>query len=246
MAFRRGFRRRKPTVAWLPILGQNDGSTDGYLEDTLAFGPGVGDANTATQLHAIVPDYPAEAIGGAVETLADLRGSGYRLRRIVGKFAVGVDRDGGDGGQTTYPEAVLVTAGYIILRVDTATGAPLQAATPRNYSLLDPDNTRDPWIWRRSWVLGNPFGFAGAGGANTALAQSPSTNTQFGSVSDGPHIDQSTARRVTLEERLIFIVTCVALRGLAASVAGRIRYCLEARYLTSPLTVMGNKRNASR
>lgn len=243
MAFRR--RRGKPSVAWLPVLGQNDGSTDLWLRDALVVNPGLGAANISTNLHSLVPDYPAEAAQvGAIETMADYQGSGYRLRRIVGKFFCGIDPDIGDGQATIYPEAALVAAGLIILRVDTATGAPLQAATPLQYSPLGRDNVRDPWIWRRSWLLGNSFAYNGSGGSS--YIEFPFTTADYGSAYDGPHIDQKTARRVALEERLILCISAVNVGGLAATTAGRIRYVYDARYLTSPLRVSGNRRNASR
>jgi len=245
VAIRRSFRRRKPTVAWLPVLGQGSGSTNLWLEGLITVLPGGGATNISTTIHALVVDYPAEAVQTAqVETLADYQGSGYRLRRIVGKFNCGLDQPVGDG-QTSYPNAVLVGAGLIVLRVDSATGAPLRAATPGDYSPLARDNVRDPWIWRRTWLLGADLASTPT---TTAGGFFPETNSYYGSAADGPHIDQKTARRIGAEERLILAVSTVYLNELsgAATTANTVRYCYEARYLTSPLRVNGNKRNASR
>lgn len=240
MAFR---KRRKASVSWLPVLGQNTGSTDSWLEDAINVQNTVGAAGISTNIHALTVDYPAEAVQSVqVESLSDYQGSGYRLRRIVGKFYCGMDPDIGDA-QTTYPQGALVAAGLIVLRVDTATGAPLRAATPIDYSPLGRDNVRDPWIWRRTWVLSDPFG---ASPVNVAIGLFGQTNMEYGSVYDGPHIDQKTARRIALEERLFLVVSTAPLRGITPTTAGRVRYVYEARYLTSPIRISGNRRNASR
>jgi len=241
MAFRG--RRRRAAVAWLPVLGQNDGSTDSWIEGSITVQNTVGAAGISTTLHALTVDYPAEAVQTAqVESLSDYQGSGYRLRRIVGKFYCAMDPDVGDA-QTVFPQGALVAAGLIVLRVDSSTGAPLQAATPGVYSPLARDNVRDPWIWRRTWVLSDPFG---SQPVTVATALWPQANSEYGSAWDGPHIDQKTARRISSEERLILAISTVPLRGITPTTAGRVRYTYEARYLTSPLRVMGNRRNASR
>lgn len=242
MAFR---RRRKPTVSWLPNLGQGPSSLN--LDLTGSVTVSATPFTISTSLHAVVPDYPAEAIraaaGGGIPTISDFEGSGYRLRRIVGKFYCAADQIIG-GAQDTRPTTALVGAGLIILRVRESDGAPLRAATPNDYSPLGLDNVRDPWIWRRTWLLSNEFG----GGGQTptlGLAYFPFTNVEYGSAWDGPHIDQKTARRVSAEERLFLVVSAVNPAN-AADADGGVRYVYEARYLTSPLKVMGNRRNASR
>lgn len=243
MAFRRGFRRRKPTVNWLPTLGQGDNSANLVIIGALGVDPtGV----ISTTVHSLIPDYPAEAITGTTpQTLADFQGSGYRLRRIVGKFNCASSQNLG-GDPTIYVPSTMVCAGLIILRVDDNTGAPLRSVTPSDYSPLGLENVRDPWIWRRSWTLSNSFAFGGT--TNAAEVEFPRTNAEYGSAWDGPHIDQKTARRVGLEERLFLVISTqnVERSPRAANTAGLIYYNYEARYVSSPLRVSGNKRNASR
>lgn len=242
------FKRRKPVVSWLPNLGQGPDSSWLPFTGSLGFGGAAGPAGMGTAVAAVVPDYPAEAIrataGAGLPTLADFEGSGYRLRRIVGKLFVGVWQQVGDPQANDYPTSVLVSAGFIVLRTTEDTGAPLRAATPNDYSPLDLDNVRDPWIWRRSWRLANEFG---QGPTTPVLSQSyePPVNSGYGSAVDGPHIDQRTARRITAEERLFFVISAMNIANSAAA-AGTIEWCLDVRYLTSPLRVIGNRRNASR
>lgn len=242
MAFRRGFRRRKPTVAWLPLLGQGANSGDSFITSSI----GVNTSTIATTIHSLLPDYPAESVQNVqVESLADYQASGYRLHRVVGKFFACMDqRQSVD--QTIYPAWALLAAGLMVLRVDATNGAPLQAATPLNYSPLNRDNTRDPWIWRRSWLLSDSFANIGAN-IDIGTQEFPRTNAEYGSAWDGPHIDQKTNRRVSAEERLFLIVSTVwPNNGVQPTQAGQIRYVYEARYLSSPMRVMGNRRNASR
>lgn len=241
MAFRG--KRRRPSVAWLPLLGQGGQSSFSFIATTMGVDPTFA---LSTSIHSLVPDYPAEAgVATQLQSLADFQESGYRLRRIVGKFNVATDQRLGVEGVTIYPEIVLVGAGLIILRVDPINGAPLMAATPGYYSPLAINNARDPWIWRRTWVLSNDL--ADGGVVNTAASEFPRANAEYGSAWDGPHIDQKTARRVSAEERLFLVVSNqVPDIGITPNTASTIRYVYEARYLTSPLRVMGNKRNASR
>lgn len=245
MAFRKGFRR-KPAVQWLPITGYGEGSSNSYIASTLSLQPG---GTISTTVHSLVPDYPAEAIlaGAQLPTLADYGASGYRLRRIVGKIMVGTDEFLGDPQvPTQYPECAWVGAGFMVLRVDPTNGAPLNAATPGEYSPLDRDSIRDPWIWRRTWFVGNDLALGP--GLATTMGQLPRNNLEYGAGTwDGPHVDAKTNRRVSAEERLFLIVSCQMVNNsVVPNTAGVVRYAAEFRYLTSPLRVMGNRRNASR
>lgn len=237
------FRKRKPTVAWLPLLGQGQGSNRSYIADGLAI---AFNGDIVTAVHSLVPDYPAESVQNVqVESLADYQESGYRLRRVVGKIYVAANQYVGDG-QNTYPTNALVGAGLIVLRVDATTGAPLRAATPSYYSPLDRDNTRDPWIWRRTWLVSNSFAVP-PGVSVSGNLEFPRTNAEYGSAWDGPHIDQKTARKVSAEERLFLVISTQWPQfGTPGTQDGGVVYTYEARYLTSPLRVMGNRHNASR
>lgn len=240
------FRRRKPTVAWLPHTPHDESEIQGWIQGTNNNNFTPGDINTT--IHSLTVDYPAEAIRSATEhpTMADYEASGYRLRRVVGKIFVGVRQDIGAVGPPAadYPTNVLVGAGFMVLRVDTGTGAPLAIANPNSYSPLWLDNQRDPWIWRRTWLLTNEFG-SSQGASPLGLSQAPTFNGDYGSVQDGPHIDQKTARRIGPEERLFFILSTVNV-GDAAESTGTTEWILDYRLLGSPLKVMGNRRNASR
>lgn len=233
------FRRRKPAVAWLPHVAHNEQNpVVGWWDGSFTVPAAVD--TLSTQVFSMVPDYPAEAVraAGALPTMADFEASAYRLRRIVGKCFVTVEQATPSQGNTQ-PQVALVGAGIIVLKVEEQTGAPL-VATANHYSPLDNDSTGDPWIWRRTWLLGNDFAVA-----SSTLTGIPRSSMDYGSVYDGPHIDQKTARRIAKEERLFFILSVVN-PFTAASENGVGYFVLDYRVLASPAKVMGNRRNASR
>jgi len=245
-------RRRKPRVVWLPqdpffaIDSQSTaGSTVMRATDSLSGAPAAGvPGNSVTFIAPVVRDAPPNPLT-ATNSLADINESGYRLRRIVGKFWCFATQTPADD---TSPGAACVTAAFIILRVDsTATGTPLNTGiTPA--TIVD---TEAPWIWRRSWIVVNngslnsiPFGDNNtAANAPTALA----SNQNLGGNADGAHIDQKTARIVGPDERLFLVVTATDLTG-ASDIQDPmvLDYVWDVRVLASMRSNVGNRRNASR
>jgi len=255
-------RRRKPRVVWLPTFGHA----------TSAFGEVVGGAagisgqlnfDTDEVIYDAFPVTfdqsvdPAQAqaqqpVGGIyVPNLQDLvSGNEYRLRRIVGKIFIGVTSDETDDPAQQSALAD-VAVGFIVARTDDD-GAPTTDFTEVNP--LQHQSMEDPWIWRRRWIL-NPYGnVRQADLANNALDlpgfhMYPSTNAGYGSASDGPHIDQKTARVIHHQERLYCIV---AVRqwtwgGDQQNAGMQLSYLLDYRLLASLRPgSSGNRRNASR
>lgn len=244
MAFR---RRRKSSVLWLPHVAPDNNPDQGWWTGTIS-APALSTTAPATQVVALTTDYPMEAVRATqVPSMSDLVDDGYRLRRIVGKAFVALDQTVATVG-ATYPVLVLIGAGFIVLRVDEETGAPLRLADLTRYSPLELDNTQDPWIWRRAWVLSNPYGTATAISTANGL-MGPASNVDYGSASDGPHIDQTTARRVSKEERLFWVISAKTIAtGTDAQLVqpADVRWILDYRLLASPMKIMGNRRNASR
>jgi len=150
------FRRRKPAVAWLPHVQHNAQAPQvGWWISS--FTVAAAQNTIGTSIFTMLPDYPAEAIrqAGDLPSLADFEGSAYRLRRIVGKLFIGLDQTITQAPDSR-PKNALIGAGFIILKVDENTGAPINP-TANSYSPLDNNNLRDPWIWRRTWMLTNDF-----------------------------------------------------------------------------------------
>lgn len=232
--------RRKPRVVWLPASTERSfipSSATTLIGTSFVISGPAG--NFATQASPIVVDVPAGSTTDA--TLSDFEGSAYRLRRIVGKIFAGIKAT----EFTVEPGAIIFYAGFIVLRVDTA-GNPLAGiANLINYhpGLLEAE--RDPWIWRRSWLLGNRIvdapSLPGIEGFNTAHGGT----WDYGSVADGPHVDAKTARIISDEERLFLITGATALGGTQGAFA-TVTWCADLRVLASMKTSSGNRRNASR
>lgn len=231
-------RRTKPRVVWLPI--SEEGSAIPSAATTLLGNGGSvisgPTGNFSTELTPITFDAPTATLTEA--SLADFEKSSYRLRRIVGKIFAGVEAV----EFTTAPAAIVFYAGFIVLRVD-GNGAPLSTAI--NYHPGIFENERDPWIWRRSWLLGNRIVDA------PTIVAFPGFNTAHGgtwdyeSVADGPHIDAKTARIISDEERLFLVTGAVAIGGQQGAFLN-YSWVADLRVLASMKPSSGNRRNASR
>jgi len=261
MAFK---RRRKPRVVWLPVHGRD--FTD--IPEQSYFGNGIGGFSSLnpngafyTDIQAVTFDYSDSASneeGTEFRSLQDLTsGNNYRLRRIVGKFhaAVSVDADAG----TVIP-LVQVAAGFMVNRTDPDGNALYSFTQAIEQGPLAQDSAEDPWIWRRTWFLSPvPELFRFNTSAVQVIAdldafsdifssqgQFPQTTAGYGSVLDGPHIDQKTARIISNQERLFFWAQARIVNPGATTTSCAIAWNLDLRILASLRSSQGNRRNASR
>lgn len=230
--------RRRRKFTWFPTLGTAEA---GGLPDQLngrtfsvvvaAGAPGAPGPIT-TLIFPVVPDEPLESTqaaqaGGLVLNL----GQEYFLERLVGKCFVGLKLNDTPGAVNN----VLVGAGFFIARVNEpgfAGGAdqPIGSASAveRNlyFSPLNNETVREPWIWRRTWLL------SGVTDPDNGFTNFPTANSFYGSVSDGPHIDAKSVRRVSQEERLFFAVSGATLRsGNEGQTANTVNGYLDLRVL---------------
>lgn len=209
-------RKRRTRYDWLQVVGSSGPAAEvndtPYYRD---FGNVVLAADGTSRI-AIVdlledtsPDDLANvgAFPIGVSTLTD-----YLIKRIVGK--VFVHRNISDSGSSA--KAALVSVGLFIARSDDSnvaagaenfpvgvSSAGINALFSRtNYGPLAQENARQPWIWRREWILG----CTATQGQTAIAAFCPVDNTGYGSVADGPHIDAKTARRVGHDERLFAVM----------------------------------------
>lgn len=248
-------RRTRPRVVWLPQTNANSiGPGSVYQLGIIEVGGTTG--TSATDEIPLVLDRTPEALGVDDASLSDIHSSGYRLRRIVGKLWV-------EMSQFNIPQiegvdavaSVIVSAGIMVRRSDPTAGTSFASTAGQDeidVGLIQ--NTMDPWVWRRSWTLGNNGAtqlVSGAVGSGSSRQFFPTQNwaSYGGGISEGPHIDQKTARIVSSEERLFLDVTVTVLGeapdpGLSA--AATIAYWTDIRVLGSLVTNTGNRRNASR
>lgn len=259
------FRRRKPRVVWLPMQG-NDVAQGQELGDNGAVGAAStltigGNGAIAFDAISVTFDYsdaPTQEQGSFERSLQDLTsGNAYRLRRLVGKILVGVATTSSSGGIGN----VDVACGFMVNRTDDS-GNPLSYGlfgSDQQRSPLAQDAQQDPWIWRRRWVL-SPIPAVCNYPSSSLITdidavtstlggpQFPQTNAEYGSLQDGPHIDQKTARVISNQERLYFWISGrrVTNVGETAQQDLTLDYVLDLRLLASLRQNVGNRRNASR
>lgn len=212
-------KRRKTRYTWLPMLG---GAGDPNVDESnrVAFPfqattggvPMVTGSTGSISLVPLLEDTPQESITTANPdpNIADFIGTDYVIKRLVGKIFLSMAQPAADTPFATY-----VTCGVFVARADDQqpllpVGASTQALAKENYDPGYTDNVREPWAWRRNWVLGNK-NTTNAGTAFGSMRQMPDNNTQFPGVLDGPHIDMKVARRVRSDERLWFVCSASAI-----------------------------------
>lgn len=246
--------RRSPRVVWLPPTTQNAvgqqpaGEESAWKRFIIEIGPGAVVGSTVVGEVPIVIDGTDDPTN-AFASISDLYNSSYRLRRIVGKIFFSARDQSNEPGQDNGPRVLGITAGFIVRRSD-PNGQSFAGLTGLgrefNPSLIA--NSNDPWIWRRSWIIGR---ISPAVTPDDAFPVLPNTNfgTAGASALDSGHIDQKTARIVGPEERLFLDVSVTMLANDGAPLNDGITFVdvvTELRVLASIKSGSGNRRNASR
>lgn len=204
-------RKRRTKYQWFYPTGTVGPAAD--LEDTTngrEFSLNVpGNGTTAIRPFEMVTDAPPDDFNPG-NPMGFYQNNDYFIKRIVGKFFASTSQLAFDN-----PPGILLGFGMFIARAaddDQSPGVPVPiagttiAAQIDEYSPLRAENMSEPWIWRRVWVLGNALSTS-----SYIYRQFPNSNTSYGSVADGPHIDAKTARRVRQGERLWGVIAAKAL-----------------------------------
>lgn len=192
-------------------------------------------------------DLPAEdevIAGQGIPSLSDWEGSGWRLRRIVGRLDqnfIGAD----ETSQSYLP--FLLGAGFMVCKVQPDGTLP---RPDEDYDPLTIAGIRDPWIWRRTWKMTSlPWSLRNAAiiephysavDGTVGLSSIQAT----GSGLTGGVIDQKTNRRINTEERLFFFISAHHLQyDVDKTIFSNVT--LDYRLLGSVMKNT-NRRNASR
>lgn len=227
MAYRRR-RFRKNRGIWLPVLGREPeavrSTTMGRTSIALT------DDDWLDGITGVVPvtlDTPRQR-GDVTQaaSMGDILTNEYFLERIVGDIYVSHDRQSPQYNPTAWDvnqlrSPIITWIGFVIARADDNNpDTPLGVLTDdgKNFQVDGPDNARQPWIWRRSWVT-QPGWLEDyiQWGVRTTQAPDiaptwpkyPQNNFSAGQgLYNGPRIDQKTKRRVRQEDRLWMVVTC--------------------------------------
>jgi len=210
-------RKRGRRVNWFPPIGTESTSDAGTSWYSYTFtnqlpapfdttvGPSLG---VGTIYSPVVPDFtqvPGDVEGGTlIVSLRDrVNGQDWILKRICGSIFVTFDDSAATGDPSVCWNGLIVTVGYMVAPSEDSDQAAIAFINPRQYSAQALENTQNPWIWRRTWLLRNPL--ADNLGGNLPL-DVPSTNIGYGDVRSGPFIDSKVARRISREHRLWQVV----------------------------------------
>jgi len=216
-------KKRRNRGTWFPNVGSNTGQPGQVFCGNILAGIVV-PANTSgtfggpqrTLIAEVVQDAPLdpEEAGNTSGQLSRIVGQEYILQRIVGSIFVGLN----DLSQVEEPSprAALITAGFFVARSEDADSVGGQdfpigfnaasvAEQNENYSPQAVDTIREPWIWRRSWVL------AVATQPGNGFTNFPGANSVYGSLREGTHIDAKSKRRIGNDDRLWLAIGVMSL-----------------------------------
>jgi len=232
-------RRRKFKGTWFPSASEDAVFDDQQLasfQGTLEAGAAT--AGAITVFFPVTVDEPQETAIGTAQQLNDVLGQEYALRRIVGKIHIwwASTANGATSGDLYSAQ---IAAGFFIARASSQDAALPEGATSggssgsdpetfNSYSPLAAQTIREPWIWRRTWILGNPPATEG-GALQQIQGIVPTSTMMYNSVADGPHIDAKTRRRVRQDERLWFALSGRMVDGGGGSVFQNFNYILDVR-----------------
>lgn len=218
-------RRTRRRGTWFPTIGTNLATAENVVSGR-AFALTLVNHVIITAISPITIDRPQEGdeLSSSIDSLTDVIGSEYVLQRIVGK--VFAERISAPDPITVRDEnpAILFGAGFFVARAndsavgggaDTPIGSATEAERRDNYSPIENDTIREPWIWRRTWILGtagqSTLSQAGTGTiittTNGTSTHYPASTALYGSVWDGPHIDSKVKRKIGNDDRLWFAVS---------------------------------------
>lgn len=227
-------RRRKFRGTWVPTLFDELQEDEGQFCTIVSLGTAAPqDGTVAVGLAPVAVDNLDDNTGRA-NLLNDAMQGGWALRRVVGKIFCSLQSADTEYGPptalNTYPTGVAVTVGLFVARAqqdqdDVPIGSNDIATAIRQYNPQHPIVITEPWIWRRTWFLGDAalrgaylaekLTPTGRGRPLDSVWSFPPNNALYGSIQDGPHIDAKTRRRILEDERL-WIATAARLTPMGS------------------------------
>lgn len=239
-------RRRRNAGTWLPNVGSATGiGAETTAGRSFAIQAAANGAIT-TGILPLTLDTPFEGdvIAAGVDSLADVIGSEYVLKRIVGNVFLNYANDTFDQEEVA-GQPLIAAAGFFVARAndaavgggeDTPIGSATEGERRDNYSPLENDTIREPWIWRRTWILGAQGGRSGQIDQfvpNPNMQAYPISTVGYGTAAGGPYIDSRVKRIVANDNRLWFAISVAnfplgtaVLPGFEGSLVGFLDYRL--------------------
>lgn len=208
-------RRRRNRSTWFPVLGAGIVQGQDITVDSRFFTVDRPDTPNVIAL-PLIPDQTSmpDTTSSDLFTLRDMvEGQTCIIDRVVGKVVWSMEQfvpAGEPPADTTTNLAVCCTA-LCVLPVD-ENGSP--SVSSEEFDPLLVNNSQQPWLWRRTWVLANNAAFGGSS-IGDAFFSAPACNEFFASRDDGPHLDtKGTKRAIRREERLFIVHSARALDTL--------------------------------
>lgn len=262
---RRGFRRKRRNLVWFPNDGQDlDGGGEffaGNIPVTLTI---PADGTPVTVIKNVTFDGTTTTEGGGNVSfntnLGDVLANEYFIRRIVGGCFAALAPFRNVGNDPSQASCIQIAAGLFVARaqdeLDVATtfqpiGLNSEVSRWNSYGPIALHTMREPWIWRRQWILGN-YAFQGnffnQAGANADVspnvvqqwAVAPPSNMHYSAGADH-HIDQRTLRKVGNDSRLWAAVS--AFNAQVEPVTHTVNEVINAQVLWD-LRILGQLRKA--
>lgn len=220
-------RRRKQKFTWMPMLGSRvvGGEADYGASWTRVQELVPNSDNSVAPnltvgmtIFPLVPDFTqlqSDQVGEQFSLRDMTEGQDWLMKRVVGKVLLQASGPSAYAPDS-WPQA-LVTVGVFVARSQDTAQADIDLAQPE-YDPTNVDNVRNPWAYRKQWLLTDPHQTVSSGGFRGWNA--PTSTMEYGSVADGPTIDIKVARRIRREERLWMVVSAVGFDRERTSVAG--------------------------
>jgi len=153
-------RRKRARYTWLPTWGQDRGEGEPTIQTYQTVNVTVSSEASSFGVVGLLEDFPTEDESAfAQQSMADLIGSDYVVRRIVGKMFVHAEYNNTADFNAYSQPPVMVKAGIFVARADSAqsNNVPVgwtSSNAQDNYNPFNRLTQREPWLWQRSWVLG--------------------------------------------------------------------------------------------
>lgn len=221
-------RKRRSNGTWFPLLPTNRIIDENTFSNTIRrIVLQTTTAGSGEPINGVIPityDEPQESpnLNPDAEGLSEIIGNEYIIKRILGSCFVSRSRlveTEDPFAPLDYP-GVAATAGFFVARAgpeqapDTD-NVPIGWNTTAvedfsNYSPQAAQAIREPWMWRRTWILGQgDTGNGESGSSGTAIVRSiyrsyPPNNAMYPSGMTGPQVDVKSRRHVRQDERLWF------------------------------------------
>lgn len=201
----RRFRRRRQRLTWFPTLGNDIYSSEDARTriSGVPFSVKVTDQIFTREIIPLTFDKPIDESAAAADetsTLADLQGSAWAVRRIVGSLQIA--RGWTTGVAPNTQPAVLVRATLAVIPWDDHNDTPEADVNP-----ISADDINEPWIWRRTLLLEQQVINPGFGANSTANAfLTLPMNSNFYPQSRFEFVDQKTSRVIHNDERLCLVI----------------------------------------